>query len=263
MKAAGATGLAWFASGGSPGEYVRATDVQDNQSWCWRAPNKFRGNHDDLYGKYLTYDQIQTVLTAQSNGNDVTLTGGTGAGLTLQLAFPVNPGNTWTPYAVRLTEAGGWRVKGTNAVPTATQFHNVLSNVRELLIRGEFTSNTGKGLLDNVRFGGGAPWLTITNAAKYEGTGALVLTVSLSHITAKAVTVNFTTADGTAQAGSDYVGASGLLTFSTGQLTKTISVGFIGDTVEEGNETFTVNLTSATNAAVAHSLGLATIIDDD
>jgi hypothetical protein len=37
----------------------------------------------------------------------------------------------------------------------------------------------------------------------------------------------------------------------------------IGDTVVEGNESFFVNLTSATNATIADGQGIGTIVDDD
>src|SRR5262245_60094393 len=62
---AGSTGLAWFANGGSPGGFIRATDIQDAHTWYWRAPNKFRGDHSDLANKWLTYGEYQTVLSAQ------------------------------------------------------------------------------------------------------------------------------------------------------------------------------------------------------
>ena len=60
------------------------------------------------------------------------------------------------------------------------------------------------------------------------------------------------TADGTAVAGLDYLPTSGTLTFSgsLGETSKFVTVQVLGDTIDEDNETFTVNLSNATGAAV-------------
>jgi Tol biopolymer transport system component len=59
-------------------------------------------------------------------------------------------------------------------------------------------------------------------------------------------TVDFATADRTATAGQDYVSTSGTLTFSPGEDVKFISVPLINDSVYEGVESFTVNLSNPT-----------------
>ena len=65
-------------------------------------------------------------------------------------------------------------------------------------------------------------------------------------------------------AGSDYVAQSGTLTFSSGQTTRTISVPIIGDTIPERNESFFVNLTTATGGAVIlRGQGIGRIINND
>src|SRR5438046_1390799 len=53
------------------------------------------------------------------------------------------------------------------------------------------------------------------------------------------------------------------LTFAPGDLTKTITVVVNGDTVNEVNETFFVNLTNATKATISDAQGQGTIINDD
>jgi hypothetical protein len=77
------------------------------------------------------------------------------------------------------------------------------------------------------------------------------------------VTVSFSTANGTASAGSDYAASSGMLTFNPGQMVKSTTVQISGDTNVEGNETFFVNLTSASNASITDGQGLGTILNDD
>jgi hypothetical protein len=76
--------------------------------------------------------------------------------------------------------------------------------------------------------------------------------------------VNFATADRSAQAGSDYVANSGVVTFSPGQITRTVLVSTLNDVEEEINETFVVNLSNASpNATIIQDQGLGTILDDD
>ena len=98
-----------------------------------------------------------------------------------------------------------------------------------------------------------------------EGTDASAMfTVTLSSSGQDTVTVNFSTMDGTAMAGLDYVAKSGQLTFAPGATTQTVTVFVIGDQIDESDETFTVMLTSATNATLgATARGVGTITDDD
>ena len=87
--------------------------------------------------------------------------------------------------------------------------------------------------------------------------------VSLSSASAAPVTVNYTTANGTALAGSDFVAASGSLTFAPGETTKTVLVPTVNDAVAEATETFTLNLSNATGGSITRGQGVATIYDDD
>ena len=80
-----------------------------------------------------------------------------------------------------------------------------------------------------------------------EGSETAVYTVSLSDgAPSSDLTVNYATADGTAEAGSDYTAQSGTLTFtSADHADKTFTVQTTSDTVDESDETFTVSLSSA------------------
>jgi hypothetical protein len=110
------------------------------------------------------------------------------------------------------------------------------------------------------------PSITINDISATEGNSgqkAFNFTVKLSHTSGVPVTVHFGTHNGTAIAGSDYVGRNNTLTFSPGQLTKTLTVQVNGDHTNEANETFTMKLDSATNATIADGSGTATILNDD
>ena len=95
------------------------------------------------------------------------------------------------------------------------------------------------------------------------GTAALTFTITLSHVNSKIVTVDYATADGTAQAGTDYVSDSGTLSFSPGETSKTVSVLIMADNVNEYDETFNINLSNPTNAMISDAQGVGTILDDD
>jgi hypothetical protein len=96
-----------------------------------------------------------------------------------------------------------------------------------------------------------------------QGTVNAVFTVTLSEPATGTVTVNYATADGTAQASHDYEAAAGTLTFAPGETSKTITVAVKGDTQVEAHETFFVNLSGAVNAVIGDGQGLGTIFNDD
>lgn len=93
----------------------------------------------------------------------------------------------------------------------------------------------------------------------------LNLTITLSPAMNTAVDVNYATADVTAFAGSDYVATSGTLTFAPGEISKTVTVKVIGDTVYETPTTETLNIaiTSPSGVTILTSPGVGTITDDD
>jgi hypothetical protein len=111
-----------------------------------------------------------------------------------------------------------------------------------------------------------APTLSINDVAVTEGntgTTNAVFTVSMTSASSQAVTVNFTTANGTAVAPGDYTTTTGTLTFAPGTTTQSITVPVVGDAIFEGNETFQVTLSGATVATINDGTGVGTITDDD
>jgi hypothetical protein len=109
--------------------------------------------------------------------------------------------------------------------------------------------------------------LAIADATTDEGnsgSSSALFVVSLSPAPASTVTVEFTTVDGTAVAGSDYEATSGTLTFTPGQTSQTIPVTIYGDLVDEGaSESFTLQLSNATNANLSDDTAAGIINDDD
>lgn len=119
-------------------------------------------------------------------------------------------------------------------------------------------------------------YVTINDVVVQEGdsgTTNAVFHVTLSSLTSKDVVLKYTTADGTATAGSDYFARSGTLIIPAGSTSADIIVPVRGDLAQEtytdasnvvhGPETFQVKLTSATNAELARAVGTGTINDSE
>ncbi|BAI94222.1 Calx-beta domain-containing protein [Arthrospira platensis NCB002] len=88
--------------------------------------------------------------------------------------------------------------------------------------------------------------------------------VTLNSPSDQMITVNFTTADGTATvADGDYQPTSGRLIFPRGQTERVIRVPVFGDTKVEPDETFTVNLSNPQNAELGRRRATGTILNDD
>jgi Ca2+-binding RTX toxin-like protein len=127
----------------------------------------------------------------------------------------------------------------------------------------EISDSQGVGtILDND----GMPIITINDAQVIEGdagTESVDFTVNLSNPSQSTITIDFTIADDTAIAGSDYVSDSGTLTFAPGQTTNSIAILVNGDQINEADETFTVDLSNAQNAMTSDDVGVGTIINND
>ncbi|MEY2475791.1 MAG: large repetitive protein [Actinomycetota bacterium] len=131
------------------------------------------------------------------------------------------------------------------------------------LLLGLVLQLTGVG---PVRAAAGVNNLSIADASLNEpdaGTANMTFTVTLSPPAAGDVTVHYATSDGSAKAPGDYTARSGDLTFATGETSKTILVPVVGDTAAEANETFTVTLSSPTNASIADGTATGTIVNED
>ena len=96
------------------------------------------------------------------------------------------------------------------------------------------------------------------------GTQSAVLAVTLSGpVQNPPVMVHYSTANGSAVAGTDFQAVSGTLTFNKGQTYKTISIPVVGDLVAESTETFSVNLTSPKHGTIADGRAVVTVTDND
>lgn len=137
---------------------------------------------------------------------------------------------------------------------------------RDVVSANSNSNNVSVLLNDGTWPAADTPSITINDVTVTEGnfgTTAATFTVSLSTAYGQPVSVHYATADRSAVAGSDYLAASGTLTFAPGVTTRTITVLVNGDHESESSEIFLLRLTSPTNAFVSDGSGTGTILDDE
>jgi hypothetical protein len=132
------------------------------------------------------------------------------------------------------------------------------------------TDQRGEARVQGLRIDIGAletaPLLSIGDATTTEGDSGVTaasFVVSLNAVSSKTVTVNYTSADGLALAGTDYAAASGTLTFAPGTLTQTLAIDLLGELIDEDDETFRVSLSDPANATLFDAEATGTIQDND
>ena len=107
------------------------------------------------------------------------------------------------------------------------------------------------------------PTVSIAEEPVAEEGGTLAFPVSLEKPSGQIVTVSYATADDTATAGDDYEADGDALSFQPGETSLTVEVAVIDDSVDEPDETLTLNLTEAMNASLDVATATGTILDND
>ena len=111
--------------------------------------------------------------------------------------------------------------------------------------------------------------LSIADAEAAEGAGEVRFAVTLDGPSAAEVTVGYATADPAgsvdpvAGVGIDYESAAGTLTFAPGEVSRTIRVSVLDDSLDEPDETFALVLSDPRGARLGRGSALGTIRDDD
>jgi uncharacterized protein len=127
--------------------------------------------------------------------------------------------------------------------------------------------NAGNSASPVAACSGGMPLLAVNDVSAFEGdTGTTTMTFGFG-LSAPAgvggVSIAYTTADGTATAGSDYVANSGTAIIVEGETLATVAISVNGDTTAEPNESFFIRISAATGATISDNEGLGTIRNDD
>lgn len=111
------------------------------------------------------------------------------------------------------------------------------------------------------------PKLKVTDAAADEGdagTTPLFFSFNLDKPAGVGgVVIEYATRDISATAGSDYAAATASVTIPEGETSVVVSIDMLGDTVQENDETFALDVVNVTGAAIDDGTGIGTIRSDD
>ena len=106
--------------------------------------------------------------------------------------------------------------------------------------------------------------ISVGDARVEEDDGAVLsFAVTLSRAASAALTVDYATSDGSAQAGVDYTAASGTLSFQAGESSKTIEVTVLEDSHDDDGETLTLTLSNPSSGRLTDAEATGTIENRD
>lgn len=152
---------------------------------------------------------------------------------------------------------------------TSTIYIGLTFNGKTLSLSNGGTVNGNaatSGLLDELNtYLGTLPSISINDLTVNENAGTITLTVTLSVSSSNTVSVRYRIIDSTALVSNDYTSTSynGIVSFSPGQLTKTITLSIIDDLIAESTERIKVTLEDPVNTSIVKSLGLVSILDNE
>jgi hypothetical protein len=197
--------------------------------------------------------------TPSANGGVLTAVGAlgfdAGMGVMPSVSFDISP-TTGTAY---LTAFDNFFFGPTNSLYTVNLATGTATNVDPLGGSYRIALPLGLHLLPASSIAVATPAVSAG-----ESGGSATVTVARLGNASTPATVAFSTADGTATAGTDYVAVSGTLAFAPGVTSRTIEVPLKPDASVESGETFAVTLSGVTGATAGDPLtATVTIADDD
>ncbi|MDY3558513.1 Ig-like domain-containing protein [Gemmata sp. JC673] len=247
-------GIATVTNGTARGQVTHVYTILDNDPLSVLAVNSPSVTEGDSGTRALTF----TVTLSAASASAVTVGYATADGTATAADYTAASGT--------LTFAPGETSKTVTVLvngDTANEADETLTVVLSNPVNATIGTGTGTGTITNDD---PVPALSVGGVTLAEGNAGgtnVTLTVSLSAPSGQAVSVTYTTADGTATAGADYAAASGALTFAPGETSKTVTLSVSGDATFEDDESFAVNLSAPVHATVAGGLALVTVTNDD
>jgi hypothetical protein len=172
-----------------------------------------------------------------------------------------SPGQVWI-----LVGAAGGTFAGLTSFPVAS--------INSSVAVADFDGDLDRDLVTANTFGDGVSVLLavpstvsisndISAAEGNSGTTAFTYTVSLVARSTDPVSVDYDAVDGTATAPSDFIPASGTLSFSQGETSKQVTVHVRGDPTFEPAEDFQVVLSNPAFTTIVDGTATGTIQNDD
>ena len=125
--------------------YIFADDNVTGGTWYFSAPQKLLGNLSDYFEGTISFSLIQkSARRDQYENRDFVLEGN---GSSVYYNHSSYPDTTWTPYSIRIDTRSNW-FNESDEPASNSEIKNVLKNVTNLYIRGEFERGPDTGGLD-------------------------------------------------------------------------------------------------------------------
>lgn len=148
-------------------------------------------------------------------------------------------------------------------VPITQDSVDELNETFTVALSGVVGANTGRTPATVTIADDDVPAITVNAATVGEGDGNATVSITTDIAPVVDVTVQVQTTAVSATAGADYTTVSTTATILAGATSTSVDVPVLQDTLDEAAETFTVSLSSPTNATIAVSSATITIQDDD
>ena len=220
------------------------------------------GNAAVLEGDSGTVNAVFTVTLSATSPQTVTVKYNTQSGTATSpddfIAIPASPPTT-VSIAPGLTQQTVTVVVNGDTLDEIDHSFNVVLSAP---VDGTILDATGVGTIDDDD----GPALSVGNVTVTEGfTGTVnaIFNVTLTAKSKQPVSVSYNLVGVTATADVDYVSATGVVTFTTNQTLRTITVAVKGDALDEPDETFQVVMSNIVDAEMGDDTGVGTINDDD
>ena len=157
----------------------------------------------------------------------------------------------WRPTTLGTRTATSLQVLGMTRRPGDRHFYFALGEPSQVLV------SVSDGAVEE---GGTA----LRTGAVSEGLlTTLAFRVSLSEPAVGTITVDYATAAGSAQSGTDFTPGSGTLTFLPGDTVKVVEIPILGEGDPENHETLALVLSNPSGGVIGDGTGEGTILDDD
>ncbi len=188
--------------------------------------------------------QVVRVVAATANGTATAGSDYAPATVTLELA----PGTVAGTVGVGVLGDRVWEPDETFSVTLSLPLNATLGDAQ----------GTGTILDDDPQ---GLSVADLDAVEPVSGTRDAVFAVTLAPASASPVTVAYATTAMTAAAGSDFTSVSGSLVFDPGVTSRPVNVPILADALAEGVESFRLNLSGPTGAAIAYGQATGRIHD--
>jgi glucose/arabinose dehydrogenase len=232
----------------------------------------YNGKQYRLTNTAKTWEEAQT--EAQSQGGNLVTINDAAEEAWLRQTFGTTEG-LWIGITDRTVEGqfrwvNGETVTYTNWAPGepnnggGTQDYGWMNYTSTGQWDDHFPTATLRGIIEIPTVTTSAIALEQSTYSVNEAAGSLVIGVVRSGSTTGTASIQYQTSPGSATAGSDFTTTNGTLTFAAGETRKTFTIPILNDTLQEGNETFSIGIQSPTGATLGTvTTSTVTIVDDE